>query len=240
VVIMADDLEAAIGDYTDMGFTVVSGGEHADGLTHNALIASADGSYLELIAFKGEPPETHFFYRPHGGEGLRAFALVPEDIEATIAAARERGLSIEGPLPGGRVRPDGVRVEWQLGRPSTRDLPFLCADVTPRELRVPGGSATQHANRIEGIVRIDVLVADLDASVERYRALLGTEPTTDQAHVRSWMFTVGGTGIELIGPSEGTSRLLAAVGEGPIAIRLNSQVGPRAGSGTEITIGTSI
>ena len=61
IVILVHDLEAAVRDYTALGFTVVPGGEHADGRSRNALIAFADGSYLELIAFKDnlvpeEPP----------------------------------------------------------------------------------------------------------------------------------------------------------------------------------------
>ncbi|TMJ30929.1 MAG: VOC family protein, partial [Alphaproteobacteria bacterium] len=50
LVIMFPDLETAIRDYTELGFTVVRGGSHPTG-THNALIAFADGAYVELIAF---------------------------------------------------------------------------------------------------------------------------------------------------------------------------------------------
>src|SRR5436309_5797519 len=150
VVILVNDLSAASADYSALGFTVTPGGEHADGLTHNALISFADGSYLELIAFKGEAPETHFFYRGEGYEGLVTYALLPDDINGVISSARQRGLELQGPIPDGRLRPDGTRIEWQTARPPTRDLPFLCADVTPRELRVPGGPATQHANGILG------------------------------------------------------------------------------------------
>ncbi len=49
IVIMVPDLNAAIRDYTELGFTVIPGGSHPAG-THNALIAFADGAYIELIA----------------------------------------------------------------------------------------------------------------------------------------------------------------------------------------------
>src|SRR5436190_17210576 len=169
VVILVNDLQAASADYTALGFTVTPGGEHADGLTHNALICFADGSYLELIAFKGRAPESHFFYRGEGYEGLVTFALLPDDINRVISSARQRSLDLQGPIPGGRLRPDGTRIEWQTARPPSRDLPFLCADVTPRELRVPSGLGTQHANGILGIDSITVQVRDLRASTERYR-----------------------------------------------------------------------
>src|SRR2546422_3243001 len=101
VVILVSDLAAASADYAKLGFTVVPGGEHADGLTHNALISFEDGTYLELIAFKRPPPETHFFYRPWSGEGLIAYALLPDDVRRTIVEARKRGLNLEGPILGG-------------------------------------------------------------------------------------------------------------------------------------------
>ena len=50
IVVVVPDLEDAITKYGELGFTVVRGGKHNIG-THNALIAFADGSYVELIAF---------------------------------------------------------------------------------------------------------------------------------------------------------------------------------------------
>src|SRR3954463_8340756 len=108
IVILVHDLDAAVGDYSDLGFTVVPGGEHAGGASRNALVAFSDGSYLELIAFVNNVvPETHPFYRPNNREGLVTYALLPTDIEADIQAARTRGLPLDGPHPGGRLRPDG-------------------------------------------------------------------------------------------------------------------------------------
>ncbi len=66
VVILVKDLAQATADYTELGFTVVPGGEHSDGASHNALIAFADGSYIELFAFKREAPE-HRAARPRRG-----------------------------------------------------------------------------------------------------------------------------------------------------------------------------
>jgi hypothetical protein len=57
LVVLVRDLEGAIGDYGVLGFAVTPGGEHADGLTRNALIPFEDGSYLELVAFL-DPEDT--------------------------------------------------------------------------------------------------------------------------------------------------------------------------------------
>jgi catechol 2,3-dioxygenase-like lactoylglutathione lyase family enzyme len=180
VVVLVKNLDQAVADYKQLGFNVAPGGEHTDGATHNALIAFADGSYIELIAFKREAPE-HRWWRHtrnivRNGEGLIDFALLPTDIANDIAAARQRGLDYQGPFPGGRQRPDGQQIKWQTGQPTTPDLPFLCGDVTPRTLRVPSGPAWVHPNGVTGIAAVTMLVTDLEESAGRYKALLGIAP----------------------------------------------------------------
>ena len=229
VVILVNDLAATVADYTALGFTVTPGGEHTGGATHNALVVFADDTYLELIAFKRPAPEHHWYRHSALGEGLIDFALLPTMIEADLAAARERGLTIEGPFPGGRLRPDGQQVAWQTGRAPPPDMPFLCGDVTPRTLRVPEGAARVHANGVTGIVGLTVAVADLGASISRYRALLGTAeregtPTYTPSFVRAAAFTLGDTTITLATPADDSdtprSARLASRGEGPFALAL--------------------
>jgi catechol 2,3-dioxygenase-like lactoylglutathione lyase family enzyme len=208
IVIRVDDMEKASADYRELGFHVVPGGEHTGGLSHNALICFQDGSYLELIAFKGPVPQNHLFYRQHGKEGFVTYALLPEDTERDIEAARERGLEYDGPRSGGRQRPDGQRVEWQIATPRTLDLPFLCGDVTPRELRVPTGDARQHPNGATGIAEIVVLVEDLPASLEHYGTLLGKEPEGDfdetgESNQHIATFRIGDSTIMLMQPTWG-------------------------------------
>jgi catechol 2,3-dioxygenase-like lactoylglutathione lyase family enzyme len=174
IVIRVKDLERTIADFTALGFTVQRGGTHADGATHNALIGFSDGSYFELIAFLREAPE-HRWWKTgeHATDGFVDFALLPQSVAATIDAARGRGLRYDGPIAGGRLRPDGERLEWQIGKPSSADLPFLCGDLTPRHLRVAEGKVRKHANGARGIGNITIAVSDVDASLAHYRALLG-------------------------------------------------------------------
>ncbi len=211
VVIRVYNLAAAIAEYTARGFNVVSGGEHPGFGSRNALIAFEDDTYLELWAkgdlppeqviprhvrfaeLAGQPPlERHWLPWVTAPEGLVDFALVPSNIEEAIEAARARGLALDGPLPGSRVRPDGQKVAWQLAFAETVDLPFLCADVTPRSLRVPGGDARKHPNGETGIARVVIDVRELQASVRRYCALLGKD-----ASVQKPEFTLGATTIVL-------------------------------------------
>lgn len=179
IVILVDDLAVASSDYEGLGFSVTPGGEHADGATHNSLVGFADGSYLELIAFKAAAPGHRWWRHKAAGEGLVDFALHPADTAAAVAAAQARGLALHGPLDGGRERPDGQRLRWQTAVADAPELPFLCGDLTPRELRVPHGPAAVHHNGVSGIFRVTVAVRDLDASAARLGAMLGHGPLVE-------------------------------------------------------------
>lgn len=176
IVIAVADLARAVEDYRALGFTVNSGGRHPGRTSHNALVVFEDGAYLELIAWEAPGPAERW-YNVHAqhGDGLIDFALVPDDTAGAIAAAKGRGLVLDGPLDGGRLRPDGQQVRWQTARQKTFDLPFLCGDVTARELRVPTGEVRKHANGAVGVASVGVAVQDLETSIARYRALLGAD-----------------------------------------------------------------
>jgi hypothetical protein len=170
VVYVVRDLEAAIADHRRRGFTVTIGGEHADGLTHNALIPFADGSYLELVAFRdlGRSLTHRWWDIAADGGGIADFALLSDDLASDTAAL---GPLVRGqPLPGGRVRPDGVELKWRTAilRPP---LPFLIEDLTPRGLRVPGDAAADHANGASGIAGVVVGTKDTTEAEWGYAAL---------------------------------------------------------------------
>jgi catechol 2,3-dioxygenase-like lactoylglutathione lyase family enzyme len=234
IVILVRDLPAAMDDYTTLGFTVTPGGIHAGGATHNALVTFADGSYLELIAFRHEAPDHIWWRYTAEGEGLIDFALLPDAIDKDVAAARARGLAIADPFAGGRERLDGVRIAWKTARPATPDLPFLCGDITPRGLRVPTGAACHHANGVTGIARVLVATRDPAASAARYRALLGIEGVTVAEGVS---FPLGSSAILLIAANEHHRR------EGPCALELcggaPGDLDPARTHGAPIRIGIS-
>ena len=189
-VIFVEDLNEATADFERVGFRVTPGGTHAGGLTKNALIALADGTYLELLAFTvpvtpkncaqlmGEQRtamDRRFLPRGAEGEGFRDFALGTIRLRDAIDSANASGLLVEGPFPGRRVRPDGTEVAWLLGCPRDPELPFLIEDTTNRDLRVPGGKATRHPNGVIGLSEIVVHVDDFDGAVDRYGRLLRSQ-----------------------------------------------------------------
>jgi catechol 2,3-dioxygenase-like lactoylglutathione lyase family enzyme len=220
VVIAVTDLARAVADYQSLGFTVLPGGVHRGGVSHNALVVFADGSYLEIIAYRRpDPTELWWKLLTEDGEGIVDFAVVPDNTQKDVAAARARGLSLKGPTTGGRLRPDGVRLDWQIVRPETRDLPFWCGDVTPRSLRVPEGEHRQHANGVLGIALVRVDVADVATSAARSGALVGKEVVSGSAELAR--IGIGSTVFELAGPKKEADRSrLELRGEGVSSVVL--------------------
>lgn len=230
IVIAVHDLDRTIADYTALGFTVLRGGDHPGRPTHNALVVFADGAYFELIAWREAAPADRWWQQlQRHGEGIVDFALLPNGTAATVADAQARGLDYSGPYDGGRQRPDGVQLRWQNARPPSQDLPFLCGDLTPRTLRVPEGAARVHANGAQGVASLAVAVRDLDATLTRYRALLGPQATIGTpvalpgSGTRVATIALGGSALVLTAPRDATGALaqrLAARGEGPYALVL--------------------
>ena len=177
IVIAVRDLATASRNYAEMGFTITPGGEHTGGATHNALISFGDGAYIELIAFR-EPdrPQDHKWWgRLATGEGTVDFALLADDVAAEAVSLAAAGIAVDGPIDGGRLRPDGQRIAWRnLGLAAGgAPLPFVIEDVTPRVLRVPSGAATEHRLGVTGIAGVTLLVEDLDRAAPPFAALLG-------------------------------------------------------------------
>jgi len=249
LVIAVADLAAATARWRALGFTVHPGGRHPGRTSHNALVVFADGSYLELIAWTAfNPAERWCVEHAKHGDGPMDLALLPDETGAAIERARARGLELDGPVDGGRLRPDGVEVKWRTGRQRTFDLPFLCGDVTPRPLRVPEGEVRVHANGATGIASVTVAVGDLATSMGRWRALVGDDGTVDElsctvASVGLRVATVrlGGQSILLACPEgEATGETARRVadrlsrrGEGPVALALRFARGAAVPSFTD-------
>jgi catechol 2,3-dioxygenase-like lactoylglutathione lyase family enzyme len=187
VVLAVRDLNAAAADYRELGFTVVPGGAHPGGWTHNALIVLADGSYLELLAPTNprllDDEEAlaapNFLFALAGGEGAVGLALAVDDLGAAVAAMQHRGATIPAPRAGGRTRPDGVQLEWRTAMPGRSVLPFFIEDLTPRDWRVPvSPENARHANGALGIRAITYAAPDSAAVHAHFARLLG-DPDAD-------------------------------------------------------------
>lgn len=178
LVVLVRDLDGAVRDYGDLGFAVTPGGEHADGLTRNALVPFDDGTYLELVSFLDpEGTEDNVWgwrsFLPSGG--LVDYCAVSDDLASDARGLGGRGFAVEGPGEGGRRLPDGTEIRWRVARirQDGRLLPFLIEDLTPRNLRVPGGEAARHPNGATGISRLEVAAPDVGEAAGLFAAMTG-------------------------------------------------------------------
>ena len=239
VVIAVADLDIAVSDYRALGFTVYPGGVHHGGVSHNALVIFADGSYFELIAYRQAAPDVRWWQvLSKAGEGFVDFALLPQNTERDAEAARSRGLDLTGPIAGGRLRLDGERLDWQIVRPKTTDLPFWCGDVTPRNLRVPEGAMRNHANGVSGIASLKIAVSDVGKSAARYAALAGAGAVS-QANGAARV-VLGDTTFELTAEDAARAHV-ARRGEGPMSLTLRGAAAkaldPKLAHGAVLSIG---
>ena len=244
IVIAVQDLERTIADYQSLGFNVLRGGEHPGRSTHNALVVFADGVYFELIAWRAPAPEERWWQQlQQHGEGLVDFALLPSETGAVVARAQARGLGYEAPYEGGRLRPDGEQLRWRNARAHSHDLTYLSDELTPRVLRVPEGQARVHPNGVTGVARLEVAVKDLQASLTRWRALLGDAVGVGPLRVSADGSTqqislgLGATELVLAAPVQAAGPLaqrLATCGEGPYAVVLSVPQQATAGALDEV------
>jgi hypothetical protein len=219
LVILVRDLGRAVREYEKLGFTVIPGGEHADGLTHNALICFEDGSYLELVAFldSHDPRDNVWGWRAFllTGGGLIDYCAASDDLRDDVRGLRERGFDVDGPTDGGRLLPDGTEIRWRVARirQEGRLLPFMIEDVTPRSSRVPAGAAAEHQNGAAGIVRLELAAPDALAASRCLQALIGGPD--QNLRLGDCMFIPVAPERDI----EARSRL-AAAGPGPLAVTL--------------------
>lgn len=226
IVIAVPDLATATKRYQGLGFTVVPGGRHPVG-THNALIAFADGSYVELIAFY-EPNPQHKWWRPlQQGGGLVDFCMQTDDLLGDTAAFRRAGVAIDDPSPLSRVRPDGYQLKWVLSIPRGSHqgvVSFLIQDETPRDERVPG--QTSHVNGVTGIGTLTIATDDVATVRTWYESVLGRPSlpiVRDDAQGAGVRFTIGPHAFEFVAPTGPQSPLrawLSARGSSPFAVTL--------------------
>jgi hypothetical protein len=241
-VVAVDSLAEAADAWRAAGFVVTPGGRHDAVPTENALVAFADGAYLELLAFRDPATrdelralartarwERHlqgvsavarrFLPALTGPAGVADVALARRGLARFAAESRRRGVPMTGPVPMRRKRPDGVALVWDLLLPADPALPFFIEDRTDRALRVPGdAAATSHPNGARGIAGIRVRTPSVTATALAWTDLLGASPRAMPGGVTR--LAVAGIEVELIeGASAGASGV-AVKGVGALPARV--------------------
>lgn len=230
LVVLVRDLDRAVRDYAELGFAVTPGGEHADGLTRNALVPFRDGAYLELVAFVDpeDPRDNVWGWRPFlsSGGGLIDYCVASDDLSADARRLEEAGFLVDGPTEGGRRLPDGTRIRWRIARirQEGRLFPFLIEDLTPRSSRVPGGPRAEHPNGATGIARPQLVAADAEKAKRDLSVLLGDRRDPGAR------LSLGGSELRPVPPArDEAARRLASAGPGPFWIELAGGSSEHAG-----------
>ena len=228
LVIVVHDLDHAAKDYETLGFTVVPGGKHPGVGSHNALIAFADGSYLELIAFYREAIDHRWWNPLQQGERLVDYCMQTDDLPGDTKKLRDAGAAIKDPFPLSRTRPDGYELKWILSLPtgSHRGVaPILIRDVTPRHERIPQNF--KHKNGAAGIRKLTIATGELSAVERWYAAVLGqtgTAITDESIGAQGRRYKAGPHDLEFLLPREANSPLvnwMRMFGSSPYAATLH-------------------
>ncbi len=163
------------------------------------------------------------------GGGLTDWAVGTGALASHVKQLQVAGLPYAEPRDGGRLRPDGARLEWKVaGAPPGDGLPFLIEDVTPRSLRVPSGAAAVHANDVQEVQSLIVAVADLDAAAPQYAKLFDAAASdrSQDPLLAADSVTVPCGSARVMLTSSGAGPIhdrLAGLGAGPYALLLGTR-----------------
>ncbi|MBI3536105.1 MAG: VOC family protein [Chloroflexi bacterium] len=240
--ILVHDLSAAIEIFRALGFDVRAGGAHPAFGSHNALIALADETYFELVAFQDTARAEQTFWRDavhrlRVAPGFDNFVLLSSDLSTDISQLRARGLAVSDAESGARLRPDGERVAFKvatIGETRSGLLPFLIQDETPRALRVESARAGLGAQA--RVKQITIAAQNPEAAREKFQALFAIEARRVQSttgDAQGYRFAFGNVSIVLAHPTRAQNALsdqLEKRGEGLHAVTLGVENFNRARS----------
>jgi hypothetical protein len=199
-VITVPFLASAEAAFRAAGFTVTAGGRHDVLPTENALVAFADGAYLELLALRDDDAresirllraspgwDAHvrsasavarrFLPRLAGAPGVGDAALRGTRLARFAAESRRRGFAMTGPVPMRRQGADGEALEWDLLLPADDALPFFIEDRTPLDRRVPSSpEAVTHANGATGVAALQLRAPGVPDAAMAWAELFDAAP----------------------------------------------------------------
>jgi catechol 2,3-dioxygenase-like lactoylglutathione lyase family enzyme len=238
-VVAVRDLDAALGTFRDvLGLNARKGGRHAGRGTENAVIAFADGSYIELLSVFDAEKEIAVsglrgrvladFVRAHEG-GLVGYCLDTTEVFDQAARLRREGVEVPEPLLVSRTTPAGELLKWHVLLPGgvnwRRRWPFLIQPDTANVDENAAATDRVHPLGVTGVSGAAVAVEDLERAIALYAAFglkLAQEERVDDLGAERARFLHEGFVIDLLAPlKEGPVRTeLENAGEGLFQLEL--------------------
>jgi catechol 2,3-dioxygenase-like lactoylglutathione lyase family enzyme len=224
IVIAVRDLEAARASYQRLlGRAPSWRGRHPAYGTANVLFR-LDNTYVELLAPAGGAPSDSPWLRAlrdqldGAGEGLYAFALGTDKIDAAVACARERGIDALDPADGdGLDESTGARRAWRNARIRPESLRGVRAFfIEHRAGELPPARPAAGRGVVTGVDHLVLGSSDIDASLALWRDGFGL----DLRATVDWPPSGGGSRLHFLrlgGPEN--SAVLELAGEAAPATR---------------------
>lgn len=184
-----EDPKAAIGMFKDEGIHAVEGGKHGNRPTYN-MLSYFDLSYIEMIGTTDKKVLEQMDHPRHSmietiindgyKEGFVRFVVRTTNIEKAAEHFRSKGLTVNGPVPLSRKRPDGSLLEWQLlfigSEEDELQLPYIIEwkesdeerrnELTESEIIVDHPISANFSH-------VSFAVTDLDKMIENWSDWLG-------------------------------------------------------------------
>lgn len=228
------------------GIYAVEGGVHLNRGTYNTL-SYFDLSYIEflgtydreLVKKSNHPKYSLMETVVEDGfkEGFERFAIRTTDIEGAAQHFREKGLSVNGPFPLSRKRPDGSIIEWQLlyagSENEELNLPFIIQwnekDEERRSDLIERKVIKLHPSKAS-FSHITIVVKNIDETALKWSNWLGLEKgeafIDPELNATCKTLYLQGGNIVLASPlGEGVaSQILAERGERPFQLNLTSDI----------------
>ena len=118
------DLERTVEELDErLGVRASAGGQHPGRGTRNALISLGPRMYLEIVGPDPSQPEPQgprwFGIDSLTGPRLVAWAAATDNLAAVSAKAASHAVRLGPVITGGRTRPDGIRLQWNVTDPTT-------------------------------------------------------------------------------------------------------------------------
>ncbi len=227
VTIAGTDLARMRDAFASAGLGTEYGGAHDNGVTHMAFLGFDDGSYIELISAISSDHREIPIWGDHiaNNGGPCGWAARSDNVADELARVSALGVTMQGPFPGSRRRPDGKTAAWSLGflgdQPPGATLPFIIEDTAPRHHRVQP-SPSVAGSELTGVALVVIGVEDLDDAVARFRRVYGWPApwVREDQDFGATLASYQGTPVVLATPLTGDNwlaRRLERLGESPCA-----------------------